>query len=218
MACSVKDSQAALPKYVLINWVCTGGLGRGAEGPRTVLLQPSPLTDAVGRELQASACPQLLSFPYISFAVTLQVGEDVPDARKCACASHVAKVAEFFQVRVGSGLAGLATGNGDWLPEPAFFLRQGVDVIVNASSVRTSAAGAIGQRLSSGWRVLQPCAAPTTGSVRTRMQSRWSVCTSGGLALPGAPLASPLSVLSVLWGGQGCSPALGLWAALTPGP
>lgn len=28
----------------------------------------------------------------------LQVGEDVPDARKCACASHVAKVAEFFQV------------------------------------------------------------------------------------------------------------------------
>ena len=55
--CSVKDSQAALPKYVLINWVCTGGLGRGAEGPRTVLLHPTPLTDAAGRELQASACP-----------------------------------------------------------------------------------------------------------------------------------------------------------------
>ncbi|XP_009083466.1 PREDICTED: drebrin-like, partial [Acanthisitta chloris] len=54
--CSVKDPQAVLPKYVLVNWV----------------------------------------------------GEDVPDARKCACASHVAKIAEFFQ---------------------------GVDVIVNASSV-----------------------------------------------------------------------------------
>lgn len=62
--CSVKDSQAALPKYVLINWVCTSGLGRGAEGPRTVLLHPTLLTDAVGRELQASACLQLLSFPY----------------------------------------------------------------------------------------------------------------------------------------------------------
>ncbi|KAM4819511.1 drebrin isoform 2-T2 [Thomomys bottae] len=69
--CSVKDCKAALPKYVLINWV----------------------------------------------------GEDVPDARKCACASHVAKVAEFFQ---------------------------GVDVIVNASSVEDIDAGAIGQRLSNG--------------------------------------------------------------------
>lgn len=28
----------------------------------------------------------------------VQVGEDVPDARKCACASHVATIAEFFQV------------------------------------------------------------------------------------------------------------------------
>ncbi|XP_049631663.1 drebrin isoform X2 [Suncus etruscus] len=69
--CSVKDSPAALPKYVLINWV----------------------------------------------------GEDVPDARKCQCASHVAKIAEFFQ---------------------------GVDVIVNASSVEDIDAGAIGQRLSNG--------------------------------------------------------------------
>ncbi|XP_054981507.1 drebrin isoform X2 [Sorex araneus] len=69
--CSVKDFPAALPKYVLINWV----------------------------------------------------GEDVPDARKCQCASHVAKVAEFFQ---------------------------GVDVIVNASSVEDIDAGAIGQRLSNG--------------------------------------------------------------------
>uniref|UniRef100_A0A663MMU8 Drebrin 1 n=1 Tax=Athene cunicularia TaxID=194338 RepID=A0A663MMU8_ATHCN len=52
-----------------------------------------------------------------------QVGEDVPDARKCACASHVAKIAEFFQ---------------------------GVDVIVNASSVEDIDPGAIGQRLSNG--------------------------------------------------------------------
>lgn len=34
--CSVKDSQAALPKYVLINWVCSCGMGLGAEGPRVV--------------------------------------------------------------------------------------------------------------------------------------------------------------------------------------
>ncbi|OXB80991.1 UNVERIFIED_CONTAM: hypothetical protein H355_006074 [Colinus virginianus] len=69
--CSVKEPQAVLPKYVLVNWV----------------------------------------------------GEDVPDARKCACASHVAKIAEFFQ---------------------------GVDVIVNASSVEDIDPGAIGQRLSNG--------------------------------------------------------------------
>ncbi|KAK9406395.1 drebrin [Crotalus adamanteus] len=69
--CSVKDPQATLPKYVLVNWV----------------------------------------------------GEDVADARKCACASHVAKIAEFFQ---------------------------GVDVIVNASSVEDIDPGAIGQRLSNG--------------------------------------------------------------------
>ncbi|KAM4676134.1 drebrin isoform 11-T11 [Discoglossus pictus] len=51
------------------------------------------------------------------------VGEDVPDARKCACASHVAQVAEFFQ---------------------------GVDVIVNASSVDDIDPMAINQRLSNG--------------------------------------------------------------------
>lgn len=36
----------------------------------------------------------------LNACVTLcvQVGEDVPDARKCACASHVANIAEFFQV------------------------------------------------------------------------------------------------------------------------
>ncbi|XP_053317853.1 drebrin isoform X2 [Spea bombifrons] len=51
------------------------------------------------------------------------VGEDVPDARKCACASHVAQVADFFQ---------------------------GVDVIVNASSVEDIDPLAIGQRLSNG--------------------------------------------------------------------
>uniref|UniRef100_A0A3B3XR86 Drebrin n=1 Tax=Poecilia mexicana TaxID=48701 RepID=A0A3B3XR86_9TELE len=45
--CSLKEPTAALPQYILINWV----------------------------------------------------GEDVPDARKCACASHVATIADFFQVR-----------------------------------------------------------------------------------------------------------------------
>ncbi|KAM3925408.1 drebrin isoform 1-T1 [Leptodactylus fuscus] len=51
------------------------------------------------------------------------VGEDVPDARKCQCASHVAQVADFFQ---------------------------GVDVIVNASSVEDIDPLAINQRLSNG--------------------------------------------------------------------
>ncbi|XP_075772110.1 drebrin isoform X4 [Pelodiscus sinensis] len=84
--CSVKEPQAALPKYVLVNWV----------------------------------------------------GEDVADARKCACASHVAKVAEFFQ---------------------------GVDVIVNASSVEDVDPGAIGQRLSNG---LARVASPVLHRLRLR--------------------------------------------------
>ncbi|XP_067391231.1 drebrin isoform X3 [Emydura macquarii macquarii] len=84
--CSVKGLQAALPKYVLVNWV----------------------------------------------------GEDVADARKCACASHVAKVAEFFQ---------------------------GVDVIVNASSVEDVDPGAIGQRLSNG---LARIASPVLHRLRLR--------------------------------------------------
>ncbi|ELW47968.1 Drebrin [Tupaia chinensis] len=94
--CSVKDSQAALPKYVLINWV-------GEDVP----------------DARKCACASHVA----KVAEFFQVGEDVPDARKCACASHVAKVAEFFQ---------------------------GVDVIVNASSVEDIDAGAIGQRLSNG--------------------------------------------------------------------
>ncbi|MEQ2161829.1 hypothetical protein GOODEAATRI_013589, partial [Goodea atripinnis] len=55
--CSLKEPTAALPRYILINW-----------------LNPTV------------------------FSLT-QVGEDVPDARKCACASHVATIADFFQVR-----------------------------------------------------------------------------------------------------------------------
>jgi hypothetical protein len=93
---------------------------------------------------------------------TLQVGEDVPDARKCACASHVAKVAEFFQVCVrprlmiedsypGPGLyAGGGNGRESGCHLNTAFLRKGVDVIVNASSVEDIDAGAIGQRLSNG--------------------------------------------------------------------
>lgn len=38
--CSVKDSQAALPKYVLINWVCSRGLGRGGKAPGHLPLSP----------------------------------------------------------------------------------------------------------------------------------------------------------------------------------
>ncbi|NXY04935.1 DREB protein, partial [Pteruthius melanotis] len=95
--CSVKDPQAVLPKYVLVNWV----------------------------------------------------GEDVPDARKCACASHVAKIAEFFQV----GDAGEEEDVARALilnPDGCLHPTQGVDVIVNASSVEDIDPGAIGQRLSNG--------------------------------------------------------------------
>nr|XP_023700741.1 drebrin-like isoform X2 [Paramormyrops kingsleyae] len=59
------------------------------------------------------------------------VGEDVPDARKCACASHVATIAEFFQ-DVGRGTS------------------MGVNVIINASSVDDIDPSAIGQKLTNG--------------------------------------------------------------------
>lgn len=78
-----------------------------------------------------------------------QVGEDVPDARKCACASHVAKIAEFFQVGdtgAGDNVARAPTPVPDGCLPPT----QGVDVIVNASSVEDIDPGAIGQRLSNG--------------------------------------------------------------------
>ncbi|XP_030649072.1 drebrin isoform X2 [Chanos chanos] len=84
--CSLKDPAAALPRYILINWV----------------------------------------------------GEDVPDARKCACASHVATIAEFFQ---------------------------GVDVIVNASSMDDIDPSAIGQRLTNG---MASVASPVLSRLRTR--------------------------------------------------
>ncbi|KAJ8385411.1 hypothetical protein AAFF_G00189370 [Aldrovandia affinis] len=71
------------------------------------------------------------------------VGEDVPDARKCACASHVATIAEFFQVS---------------LPE-------GVDVIINASSVDDIDPSAIGQRLTNG---TAPVASPVLGRLRMK--------------------------------------------------
>lgn len=56
------------------------------------------------RRLGLQAEVFFLSLAEPSSLGALQVGEDVPDARKCACASHVAKVAEFFQVC------------GDWVP------------------------------------------------------------------------------------------------------
>ncbi|XP_067084697.1 drebrin [Osmerus mordax] len=84
--CSLKDPSAALPRYILINWV----------------------------------------------------GEDVPDARKCTCASHVATIADFFQ---------------------------GVDVIINASSMEDIDPSAIGQRLTNG---TAPVASPVLGRLRIR--------------------------------------------------
>ncbi|KAM9539098.1 drebrin-like isoform 6-T6 [Salvelinus alpinus] len=84
--CSLKEPTAALPRYVLINWV----------------------------------------------------GEDVPDARKCQCASHVADVAEFFQ---------------------------GVNIIVNASTMDDIEPSAIGQRLTNGTASV---ASPVLSRLRTR--------------------------------------------------
>ncbi|XP_055729905.1 drebrin-like isoform X2 [Salvelinus fontinalis] len=84
--CSLKEPTAALPRYVLINWV----------------------------------------------------GEDVPDARKCQCASHVADVAEFFQ---------------------------GVNIIVNASTIDDIEPSAIGQRLTNGTASV---ASPVLSRLRTR--------------------------------------------------
>uniref|UniRef100_UPI003AAC075F drebrin n=1 Tax=Centroberyx gerrardi TaxID=166262 RepID=UPI003AAC075F len=89
--CSLKEATAALPRYILINWV----------------------------------------------------GEDVPDARKCACASHVATIAEFFQ---------------------------GVDVIVNASSLEDIDPSAIGQRLTNG--TAAAAAAAVASPVLSRLRTR----------------------------------------------
>ncbi|CAB1316482.1 unnamed protein product [Coregonus sp. 'balchen'] len=89
--CSLKEPTAALPRYVLINWV----------------------------------------------------GEDVPDARKCQCASHVANIAEFFQVS----------------------LTEGVNVIINASTMEDIEPSAIGQRLTNGTASV---ASPVLSRLRTR--------------------------------------------------
>ncbi|XP_072231832.1 drebrin isoform X3 [Leuresthes tenuis] len=93
--CSLKEPAAALPRYILINWV----------------------------------------------------GEDVPDARKCACASHVATIADFFQ---------------------------GVEVIINASSLDDIDPMAIGQRLTNGTVAV---ASPVLCRLRTRDEENADVGT-----------------------------------------
>ncbi|KAK7919582.1 hypothetical protein WMY93_010866 [Mugilogobius chulae] len=93
--CSIKEQTAALPRYILINWV----------------------------------------------------GDDVPDARKCACASHVATIADFFQ---------------------------GVEVIVNASSLEDIEPSAIGQRLTNGTTAV---ASPVLSRLKTREEEHPDVGT-----------------------------------------
>ncbi|XP_059208438.1 drebrin isoform X2 [Centropristis striata] len=93
--CSLKDPTAALPRYILINWV----------------------------------------------------GDDVADARKCACASHVATIADFFQ---------------------------GVEVTVNASSLEDIDPSAIGQRLTNGMAAV---ASPVMSRLRTREEEKGDVGT-----------------------------------------
>ncbi|XP_077362024.1 drebrin isoform X5 [Festucalex cinctus] len=91
--CSLKEPNAALPRYILVNWV----------------------------------------------------GDDVPDARKCACASHVATIADFFQ---------------------------GVAVIINASSLDDIDPSAIGQRLTNGTTV---AASPVLSRLKTREEEHGDV-------------------------------------------
>ncbi|XP_075878530.1 drebrin isoform X3 [Nelusetta ayraudi] len=93
--CSLKEPSAALPRYILINWV----------------------------------------------------GEDVPDARKCSCASHVATIADFFQ---------------------------GVEVIINASSLDDIEPSAIGQRLTNG---TVSVASPVLTRLKTREEEHVDVGT-----------------------------------------
>uniref|UniRef100_A0A672JJ67 Drebrin 1 n=1 Tax=Salarias fasciatus TaxID=181472 RepID=A0A672JJ67_SALFA len=93
--CSLKEPNAALPRFILINWV----------------------------------------------------GDDVPDARKCACASHVATIADFFQ---------------------------GVEVTVNASSLEDVDPSAIGQRLTNGSAA---AASPVLIRLRTREDEQGDVGT-----------------------------------------
>ncbi|XP_068456260.1 drebrin isoform X2 [Clinocottus analis] len=75
------------------------------------------------------------------------VGEDVPDARKCACASHVATIADFLQ---------------------------GVEVTINASSLEDIDPSAIGQRLTNGTAVV---ASPVMSRLRTREEEHKDVGT-----------------------------------------
>ncbi|KAM4547351.1 drebrin isoform 4-T4 [Fundulus diaphanus] len=93
--CSLKEPTAALPRYILINWV----------------------------------------------------GEDVPDARKCACASHVSTIADFFQ---------------------------GVEVTVNASNLDDIDPSAIGQRLTNGTAAV---ASPVLSRLKTRDEEHADVGT-----------------------------------------
>ncbi|XP_031724902.1 drebrin isoform X2 [Anarrhichthys ocellatus] len=76
------------------------------------------------------------------------VGEDVPDARKCACASHVATIADFLQ---------------------------GVEVTVNASSLDDIDPSAIGQRLTNGTVVV--VASPVLSRLKTREEEHADVGT-----------------------------------------
>ncbi|XP_031724905.1 drebrin isoform X4 [Anarrhichthys ocellatus] len=81
------------------------------------------------------------------------VGEDVPDARKCACASHVATIADFLQVRPSMG----------------------VEVTVNASSLDDIDPSAIGQRLTNGTVVV--VASPVLSRLKTREEEHADVGT-----------------------------------------
>jgi len=153
--CSVKDPQAVLPKYVLVNWVSVcGGVPTEAAVWAGAWLGAREEPVMAGAVRGCSMVPLLRGGQWHGGHLAtpprlLQVGEDVPDARKCACASHVAKIAEFFQVG-DAGEGDDATGAPTLVPDGRSPPAQGVDVIVNASSVEDIDPGAIGQRLSNG--------------------------------------------------------------------
>ncbi|TNN30036.1 Drebrin [Liparis tanakae] len=109
-----------------------------------------------GRDLRVSllikvtvsspSCPLPAPLPPSFPLCPAQVGEDVPDARKCACASHVASIADFLQ---------------------------GVEVTINASSLDDIDPLAIGQRLTNGTAAL--AASPVLSRLKTREEEHKDV-------------------------------------------
>lgn len=188
--CSVKDPQAVLPKYVLVNWVSGGATWGGAVPTGAAVLAGAWL--GVRKEPGGvrggwedagapwSCCPvvasgmgvTLLPLPGSDPPWLLQVGEDVPDARKCACASHVAKIAEFFQVG-DTGEGDNAAGAPTLVPDGCSpHLRVWMSLSTPAAW-RTSTQGPSGSGSPTGWPASPARCCTACGCGRTRTPSPW---------------------------------------------